>query len=159
MVKKNKVVSIVYRLTNEKGEELDKAGKDDPFTYLHGASQIVPGLEKALETLAPGQKKVVTVPPTEGYGEVEPSLKMKLDKKEFPTDMPLEPGIQFQASVGEDEGLVFTVEKVDGDTVHVDGNHPLAGMTLHFDVEVVEVREATAEELSHGHVHGPGGHH
>ena len=160
MIKKGKVVSLSYQLKNSKGEELDSADKRDPFTYLHGSSQIVPGLENALETLKIGDKKKVTVSPDEGYGEIDPHLKLSLERSLFPTDMPLKPGIQFEASLGEDDGdAVFTIQSVEGDKVMVDGNHPLAGETLHFDVEVLEVREATEEELSHGHVHGPEGEH
>lgn len=159
MIKKGKVVSLSYLLKNSKGEELDRADKADPFTYLHGASQIVPGLENALEKLKEGDKKQVTVSPKEGYGEVDPNLRLSIERSVFPAEMPLKPGIQFEASLGEDGGeAVFTIQAVEGDRVVVDGNHPLAGETLHFDVEVVSVRDATKEELSHGHVHGEGGH-
>ena len=160
MIKKGKVVSLIYQLKNSKGEELDRADKNDPFTYLHGASQIVPGLETALEKLKSGDKKKVTVSPDEGYGEIDPNLKLSIERSVFPADMPLKPGVQFEASLGEDAGeAIFTIQSVEGDKVMVDGNHPLAGQTLHFDVEVLEIRDATKEELSHGHAHGEDGGH
>jgi FKBP-type peptidyl-prolyl cis-trans isomerase SlyD len=160
MIKKGKVVSLCYMLKNDKGEELDRADKAEPFTYLHGASQIVPGLESAIEKLKPGDKKKVTVSAEEGYGEIDPNLRLSIERSVFPTDMPLKPGVQFEASLGEEGGeAVFTIQSVEGDKVHVDGNHPLAGQTLHFEIEVLAVRDATKEELSHGHVHGADGEH
>ena len=157
MVKKDAVVSLSYTLTNADGEELDKSTSDKPFAYLHGNKQIVPGLENALNGLAVGDKKEVTVPPAEGYGEFVAGLKMDIERTNFPKDIEIQPGMQFSADVnGNDQ--VFTVTSLEGGKVQVDGNHPLAGQTLHFDVEVVEIREATAEEMQHGHVHGPGGH-
>ena len=157
MVKKDAVVSLSYTLTNADGEELDKSSSDKPFAYLHGNKQIVPGLENALEGLAVGDKKEVTVSPTEGYGEFVAGLKMDIERTNFPKDIEIQPGMQFSAEVN-GNNQVFTVTGLEGGKVQVDGNHPLAGQTLHFDVEVVEIREATAEEMQHGHVHGPGGH-
>jgi len=157
MVKKDAVVSLSYTLKNDTGQELDKSSPDKPFAYLHGNRQIVPGLENALEGLAVGDKKKVTVSPAEGYGEFVAGLKMEVERSNFPKDVEIQTGMQFSAEVGGDH-RVFTVTDVGGDKVKVDGNHPLAGQTLHFDVEVVEIRNATSEELEHGHVHGPGGH-
>jgi len=157
MVKKDAVVSLSYTLTNADGQELDKSAPDKPFAYLHGNKQIVPGLENALEGLAIGDKKEVTVPPAEGYGEFDPRLKMAIERSNFPKDIEIQAGMQFSADVNGDN-RIFTVAGLEGDKVQVDGNHPLAGQTLHFNVEVVEIREATKEELEHGHVHGPGGH-
>src|SRR5476649_2268394 len=122
MIKKGKVVSLSYQLKDNKGEVLDQADKADPFTYLHGASQIVPGLENALEKLKEGDKKKVTVAPKEGYVEVDSNLKLSLDRSVFPTDMPLKPGVQFEASLGEDGGeAIFTIQSIEGDKVIVDG--------------------------------------
>lgn len=157
MVKKDAVVSLSYTLTNADGQELDKSSSDTPFAYLHGNKQIVPGLENALEGMTIGDKKEVTVPPVEGYGEFAPGLKMDIERSNFPKDIEIQEGMQFSAEVNGDN-RVFTVTGLEGDKVQVDGNHPLAGQTLHFDVEVVEIREATKEELEHGHIHGPGGH-
>jgi FKBP-type peptidyl-prolyl cis-trans isomerase SlyD len=159
MVKKGKVVSVSYSLKDEQGEELDHADAEDPFVYLHGAHQIVPGLEKALESLAVGDKKQVKISPNDAYGERDPGLELTVEKSMFPKGVTIEPGMQFEGSLGDEgEAAVFTVVSIAGDSVKIDGNHPLAGRTLHFDVEVLSVRDATAEELKHGHAHGPGGH-
>ncbi|MBI4177948.1 peptidylprolyl isomerase [bacterium] len=159
MIRKNSVVGLTYCLTNSEGQELDRAGADEPLSYLHGNGQIVPGLEKELEGLGIGDKRKVTVSPEEGYGEVVPELKVKAKRSNFPADLKIFPGQQFSAEAGAGHTQFFVVQEVEGDDVFLDGNHPLAGQTLHFDVEVVSVRDATKEELAHGHVHGEGGHH
>ena len=159
MIKQGTVVSMTYRLTNAAGEELDRADKIEPFSYLHGAGQIVPGLEKALVGALVGTQKKVVVSPEEGYGEVEEHLRTSAKRNQFPPDAELTVGMRFAADDGNGQPIIFTVTELVGEDVSLDGNHPLAGETLHFDVEVVEVREATAEELQHGHAHGPGGHH
>ena len=161
MISKGKVVSLAYRLTNDAGEELDKSDKSDPFNYLHGSKQVISGLESAVETMKVGDKKKVTVKASDGYGELNPKLKFTLDRSSFPKDVALEEGMQFEANLTDegDEAEVFTISSIKGDQIEVDGNHPLAGMTLHFDVEVLEVREATKEEITHGHAHDGDGHH
>jgi FKBP-type peptidyl-prolyl cis-trans isomerase SlyD len=159
MIKNGTVVSMTYRLTNTAGEELDRADKGEPFSYLHGSGQIVPGLEAALTGMLVGSKKQVTVNPMDAYGELDERLRTTVGKSNFPPDQEIEIGMQFAADVGDDERILFTVTGVEADEVHIDGNHPLAGETLHFDVEVLEIREATKEEVEHGHAHGQGGHH
>ncbi|MEC7786462.1 MAG: peptidylprolyl isomerase [Nitrospinota bacterium] len=159
MIKKNSVVSMIYCLKNTSGVELDRADKDKPFAYLHGVGQMIPGLEKELEGLGVGDKRDVAVPPKEGYGELNPQLKMQVDRANFPKDADIQPGMQFEGQGDGGTRTVFTVKAVVGDKIDVDGNHPLAGETLHFSVEITEVREATQEELSHGHAHGEGGAH
>ena len=159
MIKKDSVVSLRYILKNKNGEELDRSENATPLAYMHGYGQIVPGLENVLEGLAVGDKKEVTVTPQEGYGEVQPELKMKVGRDKFPADVNIERGMQFSSKMEDGGEIPFTVLAIEGDDVLLDGNHPLAGETLHFSVEVVEVRSATAEELQHGHVHGAGGHH
>ena len=159
MISKNSVVSLSYCLKNSTGVELDKADKNEPFAYLHGMGQMVPGLEKELEGLGVGDKKEVTVLPTEGYGEFNPQLKIEVDRANFPKDADIQPGMQFEGQGDGGTRTVFTVKAVVGDKIQVDGNHPLAGETLHFSIEVVGVRDATQEELSHGHAHGEGGAH
>jgi FKBP-type peptidyl-prolyl cis-trans isomerase SlyD len=156
-IKANSVVGITYVLTNSQGEELDRAEKAEPLQYIHGMSQIVPGLEKELEGLEVGVTKKVTVTPEEGYGEVNPDLKMTLTRKQFPKDAQIDAGMQFYASTG-GERLLLTVTGINGEDIEVDGNHPLSGQTLNFDVEIISIRDATEEEMQHGHVHGPGGH-
>ncbi len=157
-VAQNSVVGISYVLTNTQGEELDRAEKAEPLYYLHGVGQIVPGLERELTGLKIGDKKTVTVTPKDGYGETNPDLRMSLPRTQFPKEAKIEAGMQFFASSGGDR-MMLTVVGLKDEEVEVDGNHPLSGQTLKFEVEIVDVREATEEELKHGHVHGPGGHH
>lgn len=158
MIKNGKVVDLGYSLKNSEGEVLDRADSKEPFTYLHGAQQIVPGLETSLDGLNIGDKKQVTVQPEQGYGVVDPRLKMIVKRTQFPDDADLKAGMRFFAESEDGQEVVFVVESIEGEKVHVDGNHPLAGQVLHFDVEVLAIREATAEELQHGHAHGPHGH-
>jgi FKBP-type peptidyl-prolyl cis-trans isomerase SlyD len=154
----NKVVSIHYKLTNDDGDILDSSEGQEPLAYLHGLGNIIPGLESALIGRAVGDKFSVTVAPADGYGERDNEMVQSVPKSSFQGVDQIVPGMQFQAQSPEGMQLV-TVIDVDGDEVILDGNHPMAGITLTFDVEVTEIRDATAEELEHGHVHGPGGHH
>ena len=148
MIKKNSVVSLSYCLKNSDGVELDRADKNKPFAYLHGVGQMVPGLEKELEGLTIGDKKDVTVSPVEGYGDLNPQLKIEVDRANFPKDADIQPGMQFEGKGDGGTQTVFTVKAVVGDKIHVDGNHPLAGEALHFSVEITGVREATQDELN-----------
>ena len=159
MIKKNKVVSMSYCLKNTKGEELDRADTDKPLDYLHGGGNIVPGLESALEGLKIGDKKEVTVEPEDGYGEILTDLKREVERKAFPADQKIASGMQFMAELSDGKKHPFNVVEIKEDKVQVDGNHPLAGQTLQFSVEIMKVRDATPEELKHGHAHGEGGHH
>lgn len=160
MIKQGSVVGITYRLTNASGEELDRADAAEPFLYLHGGGQIIPGLENALLGLLVGAKKTVTVPPHDGYGEIDEALVTTVSRNNFPPGQDIEVGMRFAAESDDGDSVVFTVTDVTGDQISVDGNHPLAGETLTFNVEVLSVREATEEELAHGHAHHPGdGHH
>lgn len=158
-ITKGKVVDMQYSLKNDSGEVLDQAPDGQPLSYLHGFGNIVPGLEKALDGLSKGDKKAVKVSPEEGYGKFNGDLKVAVPRSQFPKDVEIEAGMRFQAHSPDGHPVVYTVDSVVGDKVNLDGNHPLAGQTLHFEVEVVGVREASKEELTHGHVHGPGGHH
>jgi len=153
-----KVVSIHYTLTNGEGTVLDSSSGGHPLAYLHGFGNIIPGLENALEGKETGDKLSVTVEPEEGYGARDERLVQAVPRGAFKGVTELAPGMQFQAQGPQGTRLVV-VTKVAEDVVTVDANHPLAGQTLHFEVEVSEVRDATSEELEHGHVHGPGGHH
>jgi FKBP-type peptidyl-prolyl cis-trans isomerase SlyD len=154
-----KVVGMSYSLRNDAGIILDQASHAEPFLYIQGSSQIVPGLETGLEGLKIGEKKNVTVNPEDGYGPVQPGLKMNVKKDQFPGTEDIQVGMQFQAQSPEGHGMIFTIVGLEGDEVIIDGNHPLAGQTLHFSVEILSIRDATTEEQSHGHVHGEGGHH
>jgi FKBP-type peptidyl-prolyl cis-trans isomerase SlyD len=154
----NSVVQIHYTLTNDAGTVLDSSAEGEPLTYLHGAGNIVPGLEKALEGKQAGDKLSVKVTPEEGYGVRDESLVQQIPRRSFQGVRDLKPGMRFHAQ-GSNGPMQVTIKQVRGDIVTVDGNHDLAGQALNFDVEVAKVREASAEELMHGHVHGPGGHH
>ncbi|HLP43202.1 MAG TPA: peptidylprolyl isomerase [Fibrobacteria bacterium] len=153
----NKVVAIDYVLTDPKGEVLDRSEKGKPLHYIQGAGNIIPGLEKALEGKAAGDSFKANIPHVEGYGARDEDLIQVIPKEHFGEIKGLKVGMELEAE-SEDGIRVITVIGIEGDQVTVDGNHPLAGVDLTFDVTVVEVRDATAEEVSHGHVHGPDGH-
>ncbi len=152
------VVSMHYTLTDDTGDVLDSSRGGEPFSYLHGHNNIIPGLEKALEGTEAGFKSKVTVAPAEGYGEKNAEAVFEAPREHFPPDMKLEIGARVYAD-GPNGPITLTVVKLTESGAVLDANHPLAGKTLHFDVEITTVRSATAEELAHGHVHGEGGHH
>jgi len=152
LVASNTVVSFHYVLRNDAGEVIDRSG-DDPFAYLHGHGNIVTGLEQALEGRGAGDTLEVRVPPESGYGERSDELVQAVPRSAFEgVSEAIEPGMRFRAGSGEGARIV-TITEVGADAVTVDANHPLAGETLHFDVEVTGVRVATDVELEHGHVH------
>ncbi len=153
---KDKVVSIEYTLKNADGTVIDTSDGRDPLDYIHGAGNIVPGLEDALAGRSAGDELTVTIPPEEAYGPRDDSLTQAVDRKIFETEEELKVGMQFKTPT-EQGVMIVTVTGIDGDSVTVDSNHPLAGETLTFDVAVVHVRDATEEELTHGHAHGPEG--
>jgi len=152
IVEKDRVVSIDYSLKDDGGNLIDSSESSEPLVYLHGNGNIIPGLEKQLAGKKAGDRVNCVIDPAEGYGEHDESLVFKVAKSEF-DGADVEVGMQFEAH-GEDGAQIVTVVAVEGDEVTIDANHPLAGEKLHFDVKVVEVREASAEELEHGHVHG-----
>ena len=153
-VEEHAVVLIHYVLTNDDKEVLDSSEGQDPLAYLHGTGHLIPGLEAQLLGKAAGDKLDVTVPPGDGYGEFNEELVQVVPGDVFDGVESIEPGMQFQTS-NEDgsDGETITVVSVENDEVTIDGNHSLAGFALHFAVDIIEVREATAEELEHGHVH------
>lgn len=152
------VASFHYTLTDNTGKVLDSSEGQEPLSYLHGASNIIPGLEAALLGKQVGDKLTVAVNAADAYGLRSDDLVQELPSSMFSGIDKIEVGMEFHAET--EHGLqVVTVTKVDGDQVTIDGNHPLAGVDLNFDVEITEVRAATEEELSHGHAHGAGGHH
>lgn len=155
-ITKNSVVSFHYTLNDAEGTTLDSSAGREAFAYIHGGGMIVPGLEEQLEGKKAGDSVQAVVPPEKGYGVVDPQLMHKVPEDRF-GDQKVEAGMQFQAGENGEMG-VFTVIAVENGEVMLNGNHPLAGVTLHFNVDITEVREATAEELDHGHVHGAGGH-
>ena len=152
------VVTLHYRLTLDDGSIADESFGGEPLVYLHGAQNIVPGLERQLTGKQAGEKCDVSVAPAEGYGEYDPGLDQSVPKSAFPEGAPLQPGAQFQARGRSGEPEVVYVRSVKDDQVLITMNHPMAGQTLNFAIEVVDVREATAQERQHGHAHGPGGH-
>lgn len=156
-IAKNTVATIDYTLTDPNGQVIDTSQGRQPLAYLHGASNIIPGLENALEGKSQGETINVTIPPDQGYGQRDPALVQPVPRTNFKGINDIQPGMQFQAQTPQGARVV-TVVAVDPDNVTVDANHPLAGVELKFDVTVKDVREATQEELQHGHVHGPGGH-
>lgn len=152
------VATFHYTLTDDAGKVIDSSSGHAPLAYLHGAGNIVPGLEKALEGRAAGDKFDVVVSPEEGYGEPNEMLIQTVPREAFQGVDELEVGMAFQAQTPQG-AISVVISKIEDGMVTVDGNHPLAGQNLHFAIEVVEVRDASLEELAHGHVHGAGGHH
>ncbi|KGK41904.1 peptidylprolyl isomerase [Nitrincola sp. A-D6] len=148
-IDQNTVVSIHYTLTNSEGNVMDSSVGQQPLAYLHGASNIIPGLENALTGKAVGDTLAVTVEPEQGYGEVREEMIQAVERSNFAGVDEIEVGMQFMAQTPWGEQPV-TVVGIEGDSVTLDGNHPLAGQTLTFDVEVVEVRGATDEEVTAG---------
>ncbi len=152
------VVSLHYTLTDDSGEVLDSSRGGEPFAYLHGHGNIVPGLEKALEGQEAGHQAQVRVEPEEGYGEHQPQAVINVPRDQFPEGEAIEVGMRVH---GEGPGgvMTFTVVSMGVEHIQLDANHPLAGKHLNFDVEILDVREATAEEKDHGHVHDGEHHH
>lgn len=156
-IQNDQVVSFHYTLTDENGTVIDKS-EGQPLVYLHGAGNIIPGLENALTGKNVGDKLIVNVTAAEGYGEYNPEMVQEVPRNMFQGVDDITAGMQFQAQT--DDGIqVVTVKDVTDENVIVDANHPLAGQNLNFDVEIIDIRDASQEELDHGHVHGAGGHH
>jgi FKBP-type peptidyl-prolyl cis-trans isomerase SlyD len=149
----NSVVSLQYKLTNDAGEVLDSSEGDEPLVYLHGSDSIIPGLENALTGKSAGEQLQVTVPPEEGYGQFDDALIQVIPREAFEGIDDIQPGMQFQAENPEGQLQIVCVKEIGDEGITIDANHPLAGQVLNFDVTVEVVREATAEELEHGHVH------
>jgi FKBP-type peptidyl-prolyl cis-trans isomerase SlyD len=149
----DRVVSINYTLTNAQGQALDATGVE-PFSYLHGHQNIIPGLERALDGKSQGDAFKIHIPAADAYGERSEKLITTAPLDRFSGADSVQVGMQFHAETSDGELQTVTVTAVEGNTVTIDGNHPMAGLDLNFDVSVVDVREASAEELQHGHVHG-----
>lgn len=151
-----RVVSIHYKLTGEDGEIIDNSFGGEPLIYLHGAGNIVLGLEESLTGHRVGDTFDVVVSPDEGYGVVDPELIMEVPRENFPEDVELAPGVEFSTDGPDDEEVPVWVKAVTDDTVTIDFNHPLAGRTLNFEVTVAAIRAASKVELDHGHPHTNG---
>ena len=155
----NKVVTINFILKDEDGNILESTENMEPFSFISGNNQILPKLEEAVNQMLIGTKRDVKVQAAEGYGEYNESAIQQVDKNEFPEDIKLEEGMRMIANSPDGNQMPFIVNKIEEKEVTIDFNHPLAGKNLEFNVELVDVRDATPEELAHGHVHGAGGHH
>ena len=156
-IEPNSVVTLHYTLKDNDGKVIDYS-TDGSFLYLHGAMNIIPGLENALAGKSAGDELTVKVSPEEGYGVKEENRIQEVPKDMFDNSEEIKVGVQFHAQSPDGAAVVVTVTEVKDDSVVIDGNHALAGMELNFDVKVVDVREASAEEIEHGHVHGEHGH-
>ena len=153
-----KVIGFHYTLKNAEGDVLDSSEGDHPMLYLVGSGQILLALDKEMSAMSVGDKKSVTLSAKDGYGEVDPGLKMNVKLNQFPPETDVKKGLQFRIN-NEPGSPMFRVLNVLGEEVFIDGNHPLAGQSLHFDVKITEKRPATKDEIAHGHAHGKGGHH
>ncbi len=152
-ITKNKVASIHYTLRDDEGTVIDSSEGRDPLAYLHGAGNLIQGMEEGLEGKSKGEKLQLKIDPEKGYGEKDENLVQQVPRSSFGTQE-VKTGMRFSTN----QGGVVTVTEVGLESVTVDGNHPLAGVPLNFDVEIIDVRNATADEITHGHVHGEGGH-
>ena len=155
-VASNRVISIDYVLTDPKGQIIDSSKDMGPLEYIHGTGHLIPGLERALEGKETGSNIKVTIEPKDGYGEIRPEMVQSIPRSQFDSEAGIEVGMQFMANT-EEGRIILRVVKVEGEQVVVDGNHPLAGVVLTFNVDIRNVREATEEELRHGHIHGGAG--
>jgi FKBP-type peptidyl-prolyl cis-trans isomerase SlyD len=157
-VANNTAVAFHYTLTNDAGDELDSTAGSEPLIYLHGRGNIISGLEEALNNKEVGDTFNVRIEPADAYGEFNDDMIQVVSRDMFDGIDRVEVGMQFHAAVNSGSGVITVIE-VNGDDITVDGNHPLAGQALNFAIEIIEIRQATPEEVSHGHIHGPGGHH
>ncbi|MBK8096868.1 MAG: peptidylprolyl isomerase [Planctomycetes bacterium] len=148
-----------YKLTLDDGSVADSSFGNDPLVYLQGHHNIVPGLERQMLGKKAGDKFIAQVPPEEGYGQYDPGAEQTVPKTAFPPNQPPQPGMQFQTRARNGEVMPVWIKSVTDDQVVITANHPMAGQRLNFEIEIVSIRKPTKDELSHGHVHGPGGHH
>ncbi len=155
----NKVITINYTLKDKEGNLLDSTDNGGPFSFITGNMQVLPGLEEALVSMIIGSKKNIKLAAADAYGEYDENAIQKVNRSLFPEEAELETGMTYFAHSPEGQHIQFVITKIENDDITVNFNHPLAGKNLEFDVELLDVRDATPEEISHGHVHGPGGHH
>lgn len=158
-IEANKVVTVNFTLTDDSGNVLDTTDHGGPFSYIAGKGMVLPKLEEAVSVMMIGTKKQLKLVAKDGYGEYKEDAVQSVGKENFPEDFILEAGMEYMASNPDGVQMPFIITNVEAETVTIDFNHPLAGKNLNFDLELIDVRDATAEELAHGHVHGPGGHH
>ncbi len=154
----NKVVTLNFTLKDQHGNVLDSTEGEQPFSFLSGHQNILPKLESEIDNMLIGSKRTVTINAVDAYGEYNNDIVQIVGKDEFPPEFLLEVGMQYIASAPDGTKMPFTITEIREEDVTIDFNHPLAGKDLSFEVELLNVRDATAEEISHGHVHGAGGH-
>ena len=157
-IEEGKVVVMHYTLCDDDGDVIDTSEGDEPLAFLFGSGEIVEGLEKQLLGKAVGDKVKAAVPPEEAYGPTEGEGPKAVPRDQFPPGVELSEGMCFDVEDDDGHTETYWIASLDEDTAFIDVNHPLAGMTLHFDVEITEIREPTAEELDHGHAHDGDGH-
>ncbi|MES9869918.1 MAG: peptidylprolyl isomerase [Sedimenticola sp.] len=156
-IEKYRAVVLNYTARDDSGEVIDSSEVDGPIRYIHGTEDLIPGLENALEGHEQGEKLSVDVPVADAYGPRDDKLVEAVPRANFEGVSNISPGMKFQTEMDDGTPMIVTVTAVDDKHVTVDGNHPLAGKNLHFELEIVEVRDATSEEIEHGHVHEDGG--
>ena len=159
VIEKNRVVEFHYTLKDKEGNVMDQSVGGEPLAYLHGHGNIIPGLEAHMESKKVGDKLQVHVTPENGYGQYDPDKRFLIARDQLPAEIELEPGMMLELHAEDGEALLATIVAIDKRAVEVDANHRMAGVDLHFEVEIMSIREASPEEIQHGHVHGPGGHH
>ncbi len=158
-IERNKVVTMNFTLTDDDGKLIDSTDNGGPFSFISGLNMVLPKLEEAVNGMLIGSKKSLKLEAKDGYGNYNEDAVQVVGKENFPEDFVLEVGMEYMARNPEGMEMPFVITNVDGEVITVDFNHPLAGVNLNFEIELLNVRDATAEELSHGHVHGEGGHH
>lgn len=157
-IAQNKIVTFNYTLKDDTGNVLDSTDGSTPFSFLSGNGQILPKLENAMDGMLVGSKKNVKISAPDAYGTYNENAVQQVDRTNFPENADLQPGMQFVANSPEGNQMPFIISEVQENNIKIDFNHPLAGKNLEFDVELIDIRDATAEEIAHGHAHGAGGH-
>ncbi|MCK9425090.1 MAG: peptidylprolyl isomerase [Ignavibacteriaceae bacterium] len=158
-MKPNQVVTINYILTDSEGEIIDSTSEGKSFSFLSGSEQVLPKLEEAVGAMLIGSKRIVALTAEDAYGEYIDDAVQILQRSEFPKEVEIKEGMEFVTNAPDGSQMPFVISKITDEQITVDFNHPLAGVDLTFDVELLDLRDATAEELSHGHAHGAHSHH
>ena len=156
-ITKDVVVTMNYTLKDDKGTVIDSSSENGPLSFIQGIGNIIAGLEDQMEGKTKGDKFTCTITPADGYGETDPNLVQSVERSQFAEGDALEIGMMFEVG-SEEQSFIARVIGLDEQNVTLDANHPMAGQTLNFDIEILEVRAAQANELAHGHAHGEGGH-